>query len=311
MAAICARQMVAAAVLGMAFWCTGPAQASFHLWRIDEIFSDASGAVQFIELAVAQSGEQFVGGRGITATQGMASHTFTFPNNLPGDSANHHFLIGTQSFANLGVVSPDFIVPDGFLFLPSGSINYADVDMLTYPALPNDGVHSVDRMFNVMVASPTNFAGQTGMLSPPPAVTSLLENPQPGSFQSGIGLLSGWSCLGPSISVSVDGKAPLTVPYGSARADTAGVCGGNNINTGFGLLINFNTLGAGSHTAHLIVNGQAVGTETQFTVTVPNGEFITGVNKEVSVSDFPTPGKTTSLIWQQAQQNFAVKSVGP
>ena len=57
------------------------------------------------------------------------------------------------------------------------------------------------------------------------AQTAALENPQPGSFQSGIGLLSGWSCLGPSIAIAIDGQTPLNVPYGSARADTVSVCG--------------------------------------------------------------------------------------
>ena len=76
-----------------------------------------------------------------------------------------------------------------------------------------------------------------------------LENPQPGSFQSGIGLLSGWSCQGPNIGIAIDGNTALKAPYGSARADTASVCGAANTSTGFGLLLNFNTLGAGLHSA--------------------------------------------------------------
>jgi hypothetical protein len=89
------------------------------------------------------------------------------------------------------------------------------------------------------------------------------------------------------------------------------VCGAGNTNTGFGLLFNFNYLGAGTHQAQLSVNGQAQGSPIQFTVTVPSGEFLTGASKEVTVSDFPTAGRTTTLIWQQSQQNYAVKSVTP
>lgn len=136
---------------------------------------------------------------------------------------------------------------------------------------------------------------------------SALENPQPGSFQSGIGLLSGWSCQGPAIAVSIDGAA-LSAPYGSARADTAASCGAGNTNTGFGLLFNFNTLTPGSHSAQLFVNGEAQGAATQFTVTVPAGEFLAGVTRELPVSDFPSPGRTTVLVWQQSQQNFAIES---
>src|SRR5437762_8766248 len=50
--------------------------------------------------------------------------------------------------------------------------------------------------------------------------SSALEIPQPGSYQSGIGLLSGWSCRGPT-GISIDGQAPLNVPYGAARTDVA------------------------------------------------------------------------------------------
>ena len=52
-----------------------------------------------------------------------------------------------------------------------------------------------------------------------------LENPQPASFQSGIGLISGWSCAG-NVQVVVDGT-PLTVAYCTPRADVAPVCAGN------------------------------------------------------------------------------------
>jgi hypothetical protein len=88
------------------------------------------------------------------------------------------------------------------------------------------------------------------------------------------------------------------------------VCGAGNTNTGFGLLLNYNTLSTGTHTASLMVNGTPVGS-VQFNVTVPSGEFMTGMTREVTVADFPMAGKNTLLTWQQSQQNFAVKSVAP
>ena len=93
------------------------------------------------------------------------------------------------------------------------------------------------------------------------ATQAALENPQPASFQSGIGLLSGWSCQGPSIAIAIDGGARLAAPYGSSRADTAGACGTGNTNSGFGLLVNFNLFGAGAHTAQMYVNGVAQGAQ--------------------------------------------------
>ena len=289
------------------------ARATFHLWRIDEVFSDATGSIQFIELSVTSSGEQFLTGHAITVSEGNnPAHTFTFPSDLPGDTANRHFLIATQGFANLGIVTPDYIVPDGFLYVPEGAINYAGVDIVAYQALPTDGVHSIDRNGGIMVNSPTNFAGQTGTVGPAPAASaSALENPQPGSFQSGIGLVSGWSCQGPAIGVAIDGQPQIAVPYGSSRVDTASVCGAASTNTGFGLLMNFNLMGNGPHTVQLVVNGQPQGAPVQFTVTAPAGEFLSGASRQVTVTDFPTPGRTTVRIWQQSQQNFAIQSTSP
>jgi len=293
-----------------------PALASFHLWQIDEVYSNASGTVQYIEFATSAAGEEFLTGHGITAKspdamyEPGATNTYTFTTDLPGDSANHHFLIATQGFADLHVVAPDYVVPNGFLPLPTATINYAGVDSVTYGSLPADGVHSIDRNGTAVVNSPTNFAGQSGSLTVTAATASALENPQAGSFQSGVGLVSGWSCAA-GVGVGVDGSAPVALPYGSSRGDTAAQCGAGNTNTGFGFLLNYNLLGAGSHSAQLYVNGQPQGAPAAFVVTVPAGEFLTGVTREVTVTDFPSVGKTTVLIWQQSQQNFAVKSVAP
>lgn len=153
--------------------------------------------------------------------------------------------------------------------------------------------------------------GQAGVkywvgLAPPS-----LENPQASSYQSGIGLISGWSCVGPFVGVSFDGVSPVSAPYGSGRLDTASVCGAWNVYTGFGLLTNFNLLGTASHTAQLYVNGQAFGTLRSFQVTAPAGEFLVGASASSTVPNFPSAGRSTTLIWQQAQQNFGIQAVSP
>jgi hypothetical protein len=149
-------------------------------------------------------------------------------------------------------------------------------------------------------------ASAIGFMASAFAQQASLENPQPSSFQSGIGLISGWSCAG-NVQVVVDGS-PLIVAYGTPRADVAPVCGGN-ANVGFGFLLNYNTLGNGTHTAQLKVGGATVGAPVQFTVTVPQGEFPVGLSGQVTISGFPSAGKSTTLRWQQAQQNFAIVAV--
>ena len=79
-------------------------------------------------------------------------------------------LIATQAFANLGIVTPDFIVPAGFLFTSGGTLNFGNVDTITYGALPADGINSLTRTSTQATASPTNFAGTTGSLPPTPEV---------------------------------------------------------------------------------------------------------------------------------------------
>lgn len=138
---------------------------SFHLYRINELYSNAEGAIQFIEMSVGNfNGESFWINQSISVTQGGTTHTFTFPTSLPNTfTANTTVLIATQGFANLGIVTPDFIVPDGFLFTNGGAtVNFANVDTVTYSSLPLDGTHSIDRNGAIEINSPKNFAGQTG-----------------------------------------------------------------------------------------------------------------------------------------------------
>src|SRR2546428_7304594 len=88
------------------------------LWQINEIYSNADGSVQFIELITASSGQQFVTGQAMTSSQGATTYTLNITTDLPGDSANKTFLIGTQGFAALNIVAPD-----GFLFTGGGTLN--------------------------------------------------------------------------------------------------------------------------------------------------------------------------------------------
>src|SRR5574337_389676 len=167
------------------------AQATFHLWVVDQIYSDSTGNVQFVELFTSAGGQEFVAGHGITASSGTnPAHMFTFPTDLPGDTTNRHFLIATQGFAALGIVKPDYVVPNGFLYMPAGTINYAGVDIVNYTNLPTDGTHSIDATGNVRVNSATNFAGQTGSVAAPPPPAAV--NYQGLWWASPAGSESGW-----------------------------------------------------------------------------------------------------------------------
>ena len=167
------------------------ASASFHLWRMDELFSNADGSIQFLELEVFSSGEQFVGGHTLSASGGGTVRSFLVPDNLPGDSANRHMLFATQGFAALGIVTPDYIVPNGFFTPGSGLVNWADVDLWDYTGLPADGRTSLNRNQPNAVNSPRNFQDQTGTvdLSAAPAMNfQALWWRAPAGSESGWGL---------------------------------------------------------------------------------------------------------------------------
>ncbi len=151
---------------------------SFHQYRINELYSNADGSVQFIELSVGNfSGESQWRGVTLTSTANGVQRSFSFPSNLPsGSTANTTVLIATPGFADVALVTPDFIVPAGFLFTAGGSLNFGNVDTITYGSLAGDGAHSLDRNGVQGIATPKNFAGMVGTLPVPPTAELLVIN---------------------------------------------------------------------------------------------------------------------------------------
>ena len=182
----------------------GSAHANFHLWRVTEIYSNADGSVQFIELTALSSGQQFLAGHTITSTQGTLTRSITYPTNLPGDTATttggggyyggddmttyKSFLIGTQGLAALNVITPDYIVPNGFLFTSNGRVNFADVEIVSYASLPTTGGLSIDRSGATAMNSPINFAGVMATLVAAPAPLNYSDMWWVGQAENGWGL---------------------------------------------------------------------------------------------------------------------------
>ena len=134
-------------------------------------------------------------------------------------------------------------------------------------------------------------------------VRGALENPGQHSFQSGVGVLSGWVCEADTVEVAVADLPVQVAGYGTQRVDTRGVCG--DTDNGFGLLFNWNLLGDGEHEVVAWVDGVELG-RAAATVTTLGEEFVRGVAGECIVADFPSPGETVELVWQQNQQNFVL-----
>ena len=139
---------------------------------------------------------------------------------------------------------------------------------------------------------------------------AILGNPAPGSFQSGVGVLSGWVCEADTVELVFETATgePFTeeAGYGTERGDTEGVCG--DTDNGFGLLFNWNRLGGGQHTVRAYADGEAFGHST-FTVTTLGEEFAEDLAQTHEIEDFPAEGQTTTVEWQRGQQNFVITAV--
>ena len=129
-----------------------------------------------------------------------------------------------------------------------------------------------------------------------------LENPGAASFQSGIGLISGWTCAAEAVEIVLNGE-PQEAAYGTARLDTEAVCGDSD--NGFGLLFNWNLLGDGEHEVVALVDGVELDRAT-VTVTTLGAEFLRDATGTCTAADFPTMDETVTLAWQQTQQNFVI-----
>jgi hypothetical protein len=162
-----------------------PARALFHLWQIEEVFSNADGTIQYIEFHTTSTFDQnLMLNHVLTSNQGLTVlDSYTFPSNLGTPTQNKFFLVATPAFAAAAGIEPDYTLP------AAGFIQLGVTDTLTLvaaftppfsfdpPPLPTDGVHSLDASagFPAVVAdnTPTNFAGQTGHLVPEPEATAL------------------------------------------------------------------------------------------------------------------------------------------
>ncbi len=169
-------------VLALLLGAPGAALAHSHLWRITELFSDATGEVQFVEMCECCGSN----------TEGHLLTDFTFldtdakryffPSDIgtnPDVSANRCVLTASPAFAALpGAPTPDFVLDPGllpFFFEPGGDTVVYGREIATYSTIPvpfgsvpTDGVTSLKLDFqgsaSTGVNDPTNFAGETGTI---------------------------------------------------------------------------------------------------------------------------------------------------
>jgi hypothetical protein len=171
---ICRLLIVAATAL---LFCSR-VHASYHLWVINEIYSNADGSIQFIELQTLYNSQHELaeGASLIVRDTNEVAGTYAFMQNLPSASTfGKTMLLATPDFASqVGAVTPDFIIEPNFLFLGAGSLQFPDeegLELIDYVDLPTDGIASLvrnasDQLVYSATNSPRNFAGQLGSVRP-------------------------------------------------------------------------------------------------------------------------------------------------
>ncbi len=145
-----------------------------------------------------------------------------------------------------------------------------------------------------------------GVLASSPTWAAVLESPARQAVLSGIGFIGGWKCDANNITVTIDGGEHISVAMGQPRADTRPICG--TINNGFIQQINWALVGDGEHEAVAYDNGLEFSRST-FTVGSTGEEFLQGAKTTRLLNNFPAPGETTVLEWNQSTQHFEIRGV--
>lgn len=158
-----------------------PVFAGAHTWDVNEIFSNADGTIQFVELREAN------GTPGETGVSSQTLRSLTVTHNIDviidPPTTNKFLLFATAGFAALpGAPTPDEIIPNNFLSVVQDTIFYGPYDSLAFGSgqLPTDGIMSFNDNAVIAVNSPTNYAGTTGSVDVSPA-------PQPPAVPDGMG----------------------------------------------------------------------------------------------------------------------------
>ncbi|MCA9256511.1 MAG: hypothetical protein KDA33_12775 [Phycisphaerales bacterium] len=157
------------AVALVVFGVVSLAYAGGHTWRVSEVFSNADGTIQYVEVGEAFGGAPEIG----TANHAVTSNTrsFVIPSNVTAPTSFRKILIATPAFAALpGAPTPDYVLPAGavpFFATTGDSVRYVPLDTFTFGAglVPTDGVHSLNRDGVVGCNTPENYAGDVGFVN--------------------------------------------------------------------------------------------------------------------------------------------------
>lgn len=168
-----------------------------------------------------------------------------------------------------------------------------------------EAVVHLEPCYSSPLLSPSPTPSPTPAPTPAPAPRGNIEIPGDGSDQSGIGVMSGWTCAKGKVRLRVDGgQHVLVAASGTARDDTRATCNNDGAN-GFSYLLNYALLGDGEHTVDLVVAGVVVDSST-FSVSTFGTNRLVG-ESGAFVLDFA--GREVTVRWDEGMQNFVISKI--
>ena len=157
-------------VFGVLISSQAYAGAGWGGWFVNEVYSNQSGTVQYIELAAednnanANIGESII----VFSSDGVQSSY-----DIPGEFYDRsQFLIASQGFVQSpGSISPDLVI-QGQIFDPAATVFSVDMDGNIFEldplSIPEDDFYSISFDENFLPNSPTNNEGEVGQLAENP-----------------------------------------------------------------------------------------------------------------------------------------------
>jgi hypothetical protein len=162
------------------------AQANFHLFALDQLYSNQTGEIEFIVVHEYQNrnDQQVLSGSQFASLFSAASHghatgdvtTYLVPNDLASNqTAGKRFLLSSQGFADLGIITPDYVFPNRFMASAAGTLSlYADLAAFRSHHLSRAAAGLAATRYTATEARQNmaiNFAGQTASVPATPAAS--------------------------------------------------------------------------------------------------------------------------------------------
>jgi len=235
------RPRLIAAALGLCALTTRGAFAGAHTWKVNEVFSNADGTIQFVELRESGggAGETGVGGHQVTSS----TKTYTIPSSVLAPTSFKSLLFATAAFAALpGAPAPDFVFPAASVpfFSTAGgadTFRYVAFDSWAVPAgsIPLDGYMSFNRSGVAAPNTPTNYAGATATIDLRPVAPPAVPDGR-AAGQTPMTVMA-LDTQGTSLQISFDtascnGDAGFHIVYGSRSDLPAGPAGAFDVSGG-------------------------------------------------------------------------------